>query len=365
MFWIKKICFIHPHGYNAFEKDSVGGTQLQLYFLSTELAKDDEFEVTFITRGVDGTEEREGVELVQGIGDVDSWTNKLRTGFELLSALDRVDADLYFSSSSNMIPGVVSPFCKLKGRKHIHRTVHERQLDGSLLRNSPLKGIFNYLGLKTADFIFAQCREHSKALSEWFTGDIEVLPNSFPMEDRATPGGDYVLWVGRRVEWKRPDLVLDLASEFSSEDFVVISPRTSSTEEFYDRIEERASQLPNVELIERVPREEIQDFFDDAKVFVNTSEKEGFPNTFVEAGKGATPILSYRVDPDGFIEEEECGYSCNGDYPVLEERLEQMLSNKDETRQQGENCRSYVERHHSLSKNVRKVKQAITSLLED
>jgi len=31
-------------------------------------------------------------------------------------------------------------------------------------------------------------------------------------------------------------------------------------------------------------------------------KQKDFSNTFIEAGKGSTPILSYKVDPDSFIE---------------------------------------------------------------
>lgn len=360
---MKEVCFIHSYGADAFNKESVGGTELQLYYLSTALAREEDFEVNFITRNP--TEERiEGVNLASGLGDLDRWSSKILGGFKLLYHMNRVDSDIYFSSSDNMIPGIVSLFCKIKGRKHVHRTVHERECDGSLIQENKIKGMINNFGLRLTDLIFVQCRDHGKLLSEWFNPELEVLPNSFPIPEEKNPGGDHILWVGRRVDWKRPGLALKLAKEFSSEKFVAISPRTSGEEAFYNQIEKEAEELSNVELIERVPREEIQEYFDNAKIFLNTSEKEGFPNTFVEAGIGSTPILSAKVDPDSFIERNECGFSCKDSYTELKSKLGAMLENEQETRQRGENCRKYVERNHNISKNIQKVENELTSLTE-
>ncbi len=360
-----KVCFIHSYGEKAFSKESVGGTELQLYYISRELAKEDDVEVSFLTRSEDDEiKVVENVELIPAVGNVESWTSKLWSGFKLLYRLNKVDADLYFSSSDNMIPGLVSLFCRLKGKKHVHRTVHKRECDGSLIRQEPVKGVVNNLGLRLADTIFVQCQDHKGLLSEWFDPNCKIIPNSFPIGQQDSQDGDYILWVGRRVEWKRPEMVLNLAEEFDSEKFVIVSPRTGSNEEFYDKIEEKAEELANVELIERVPRSEIQDYFNNAKIFLNTSEKEGFPNTFIEAGRGSTPILSYRVDPDGFIESNECGFSCGAEYDVLKRRLEEMLVDEEQRVQRGRNCRKYIEGKNDVSKNIREVKKEFRRLLD-
>lgn len=353
---MKKICFIHSYGAEAFRGESVGGTELQLYNISTALAGD--YDVTFLTRA-EGTVE--GVKLLPGLGSVGSWSEKIRSGLRLLRYMRKVDADVYFSSADTMIPGLVSVYCRLTGKKHIQRTVHQRELDLTLFEKSLSRGLGNNIGLRLADTVLVQSREHGRMLSSWTDSRWRVLKNSFPLGDRTSTGGDYVLWVGRRVEWKRPGLALDLAEKFPDHEFVMISPRTGGTEALFDRVEQRANEIDNLELIERVPRDEIQDYFDGAKLFLNTSEKEGFPNTFVEAGIGSTPILSYTVDPDGFIEAYDCGYSCNGDEELLANRLEQMLE-EGGLDEKGENTRRYVEENHDIEKNIEIVKEEIERL---
>lgn len=361
---MKEVCFINSLGYEAFKGRSVGGTQLQLYYLSTELAEDQDYNVYFLARDAKDEEEIENVVFFEALSRVKGIKNKIKSGIKLMKKMYDVNADVYFSSSSNMEIALISLYCKLKRKKHVHRTNHERQMKKSRFRNELVKGLINHLGMRKTDLIFTQCKDHAEMLSNWFEPELEILPNSFPIPEGEISEEDFILWVGRRVEWKRPDLVLDLAEEFPEEDFVVISPRTSSTEQFYNRIERRAEEINNINLIERVPRDQIQEYFDNAKIFLNTSENEGFPNTFVEAGIGYTPILSYKVDPDSFIQLEDCGFSCSGDYQELKLRLEDMLENEDERRRKGRNCREYVEKNHDITNNIQTVKAVIERLLE-
>lgn len=355
-----EICFVHGGGYEAFKNSSVGGTQLQLYFISTALAEDEDYDVKFITK-VSEKKSLQGVELVPGIGKTNSLVNEVFTGLKLTYRLFREDPDIYFSSNSNIDVFLIGLVSFIKNKKHFHRTVHERQISKEELRKRPFRGFLNHIGMRQADVIFTQSRDHYGKLSAWFDPDLEILPNSFPINSEPSIGGNYILWVARRVRWKRPDLVLDLAEDFKSEEFIVISPKKNGSQDYYERIEERAEELGNVTLIDRVPRNEIQVYFDDAKIFVNTSESEGFPNTFVEAGGSGTPILSYKVNPDSFIKSRKCGFSCKGSYNELKQRLEFLLENDDTRRIMGKNCFEYVKDKHSLSENISIIKNRIGS----
>lgn len=358
-----KVTFIHSYGVKAFEKKSVGGTQLQLYYISRELAKEEDFDISFITR-TKTSRKMEGVQLVPGMDKINGWSSRLKAGLKLILRMREEDADIYFSSSDNMIPGLVGLYCKLSGKKHIHRTVHKRECDRTLKEKNWVKGVINSIGLRLADLVFVQTDSHGDLLSEWTDSRFEVLANSFPITDSNHQLGNKILWVGRRVRWKRPELFIELAERFESEEFVMISPCTGDEEEYYNMIEQKASEISNLNLIERVPREEIQEYFKDAKIFVNTSKKEGFPNTFIEAGMHHTPILSLKVDPDNFIQSNSCGFSCENDFEEMCLNLDNLLENKAEIKEKGENCRTYVEENHDISKNIVKIKDEILRLIQ-
>jgi len=107
------------------------------------------------------------------------------------------------------------------------------------------------------------------------------------------------LWVSRCQQIKRPHLFLDLVEALPDARCTMICPCEDKA--LWNSIAERSAKLPNLEFIEKVPYHEIQEYYDRARVFVNTSTFEGFPNSFIQSGLGKAALLSMRVDPDGMI----------------------------------------------------------------
>jgi glycosyltransferase involved in cell wall biosynthesis len=166
--------------------------------------------------------------------------------------------------------------------------------------------------------------------------------------------------MARCLPWKRPEMFLALAERFPGEKFVMVAPGCG------DRaaapVVARAKRMPNLTLIERVPFREVQDLFDGATLFVNTSEQEGFPNTFLHAGLGATPIVSLAVDPDGFIARHGCGIVCNGSPGQMERAVARLLADPAERQRLGCAAYEYVRRNHDLGAVAGELKAILLSL---
>ena len=77
-------------------------------------------------------------------------------------------------------------------------------------------------------------------------------------------------------------------------------------EDLYDQVKKAAESLPNLTFIGVVPYSEVNDYFARAKLFLNTSDSEGFPNSYLQAWVRGVPVISY-FDPDGLIEALEIG----------------------------------------------------------
>lgn len=138
-----------------------------------------------------------------------------------------------------------------------------------------------------------------------------LVPRSTPrMEGKSID----LLWVSRCHPIKRPHFFLDLAEALPDVRCRMICP--CEDRELWDSVSARASKLPNLEFIEKVPYHEVQEHYDTAAIFVNTSTFEGFPNSFIQAGLGKTALLSMCVDPDGMIGVFGSGV-LSGDSPAL------------------------------------------------
>jgi hypothetical protein len=122
---------------------------------------------------------------------------------------------------------------------------------------------------------------------------------------------------------------------------------------------------PNVIIYSYISFEDIEGFFARAFVFISTSEFEGFPNTFLQAGKYGVPILSYKVDPDGFIEANEAGIVAHGSFDRLKAGLRLINDNPYKGSQFSHNVFTYVKNNHDLNEKVRLLHQIIQEVNND
>jgi glycosyltransferase involved in cell wall biosynthesis len=111
-----------------------------------------------------------------------------------------------------------------------------------------------------------------------------------------------------------------------------------------------------------VPFHEIDRYFQRAKVLVNTSSAEGFPNTFIQAGKSSTAILSLKANPDGFLDRFKCGLCANGDWERFVDSLKRLLR-ENLYMEMGKNARKYVEENHDIDKIIEQYKKHFVDAL--
>jgi glycosyltransferase involved in cell wall biosynthesis len=175
------------------------------------------------------------------------------------------------------------------------------------------------------------------------------IPNGHPLPVVDISKKDTVLWVGRSAAIKQPELFIHLAAKFPEEKFIMISPR-STGDSNYERLKDEIGDLKNLEFIEFVEFAKVQAYFTSAKIFVNTSEAEGFPNTFIQACISSTPILSLQVNPDKVLDKYNIGISCSGDIEQLNEKLHLILTDNNLRLKMGNNAREYAEEKHNIKK---------------
>jgi glycosyltransferase involved in cell wall biosynthesis len=111
-------------------------------------------------------------------------------------------------------------------------------------------------------------------------------------------------------------------------------------EDYYANIENEASKLRNVRFLGQIPYREVNQYLAKSKVLLNTSDVEGFPNTFLQAWARRVPIVSL-FDPDDIITREGLGRR-----PVTEDEmcnmLRELLDDRQEREQIGAKARTYA-----------------------
>ncbi len=144
--------------------------------------------------------------------------------------------------------------------------------------------------------IVAQHEGQVSDCERWYGRSPSLVPSCYalPQGHRADSNG-VVLWVSTLRDWKRPELFLELASRLPHVRFRMVGGPGSEAggDALFARIRESAARLPNLEFVGFVPFGEIDAHFNAARVFVNTSDFEGFPNTFLQSWSRWIPTVSF------------------------------------------------------------------------
>lgn len=352
-----KVCFIAPKAYPLFNPNIeaiFGGAEVDLYYLATELAKDERFDVTFLTADY-GQEEVEIIENVKIIKTVDFKQNALTGAIKVWRGLKKAEAQMYLIKTISAGMFLVAFFCRLKRNIFLFRTSNTNSCDGTYLRQHPLLGRIYKLTLRTAKVVFVQNKSDARNIKKTTGVSAKVIANGMRAVDASEVERDIILWVGRSAEIKKPMRFVELAEKMPEERFTMICQRAMGDRN-YKTLTERAKRAENLEFIERVRFDQIYGYFRRAKIFVNTSDAEGFPNTFIQACQCGTAIASLKVNPDGFIDEYECGICCRGQLGGLHEAVKSLLEDNKYV-EMGENGRAYAEKVHNVKKIVEQYKE--------
>lgn len=300
------ICFVAPSTWPIFsgarDIPVVGGAEVQQSIIAPELARRG-FKVTMVTLdyGQDDHAQVKGV-TVRKMYRPDEGLPVVRFVYPRLTTLWRVlkdvDADIYYQRTSAALTGFLAMFCQRYRRKSVYSGASDVDFQRGkqeigLARD---RWLFEY-GLRNVDRVFVQNENQRRDLSEQYGREGVLIPNCYAPPEGATaadPQG-YVLWIASVKPQKRPEMFLEMAKRLPQHRFVMIGgPDASGRGQAYaDGIRDACAALPNVEYRGFMPYAEADRQFSGARVLVNTSLYEGFPNTFLQAWARGVPSVAF------------------------------------------------------------------------
>ncbi len=223
------------------------------------------------------------------------------------SAMLRADADVYYVSCAGMHVGLVALFCQRYKRKFVFKIAHDTDCepDKLLIKYWRDKKLYAY-GLRHADGILAQSLQQQKAMLTNFGLHSEISEMLVETPSKPCHRAMDVLWVNNLRQFKRPDLFLELAKKLPQYSFHMIGGPQPGFSALFDEIAQQGAAIPNFTFHGRVPYHDMDGMYAGAKVFVNTSDSEGFPNSYLQAWIRGTPVVAF-FDPDSLIQRENLG----------------------------------------------------------
>jgi len=352
------LCFVAPQAWPVLSADrsieEVGGAEVQQSILARLLAGNG-YRVSMICLDygqpervlVDGITVHKAYRPDEGVPVLRFLHPRLT---KLWRALREVDADVYYSRAAGMPAGVVAEFCRRHGRRSIYAGASDMDFvrgAGGQIRYARDRWLFSR-GVALADRIVAQNEVQRSSCRATYGRDAVVIPSCYQRPERRNGSqarDDSILWVGVIRSGKRPELLLELARRLPQRRFVMVGGPRGGDAALFERTRADAATLPNVEFTGFLPLPEVESRFDAARLFVNTSDFEGLPNTFLQAWARGVPTL-------GTVEAGTGAHRCFGDVEAGAREIEALLGDPLRWADASERCREHFERNHSGSETL-------------
>jgi glycosyltransferase involved in cell wall biosynthesis len=208
-------------------------------------------------------------------------------------------------------------------------------------------------GLRRADAILAQSANQQELLRRNYGLDSSVVASLVDIPDSTTPLSERdiaVLWVSNIQRLKRPEMFLELAQRLPTFPASMVGGAQPKARHLFERVRIAASRVSNVTFHGPLPYRATQQLLDRARVLVNTSEIEGFPNTFLQAWARGIPVVSF-FDPDGVIQREGLGQGV-ASVEEMVAAVHRLAVNPQIWGEASARCRAYVTRHYGEDQTV-------------
>lgn len=206
-------------------------------------------------------------------------------------------------------PGLIAPLPRYLGRARVVQTIHG--LDGERAK----WGRAAQTILNLATWMSARVPHHtvtvSAALADHYRARYDrscativngVTPRTRRPADiiRSKYGladGGFALFVGRLVPEKRPDLLIKAFADLDTDARLVIVGGSSYTDGYVDELRRLAGRDDRVIMPGYVYGAELDEFFTNARIFVQPSALEGLPLTLLEAMGSGAPVIASDIAP--------------------------------------------------------------------
>ncbi len=260
-------------------------------------------------------------------------------------ALKRADADVYYTSCAGMQVGLLALFCERYDKPFVFRGASDADFDGTqlLIQYARDRWLYEY-GLRRADALLVQSDFQANAARSYYglpsrLAGMLVEPSQ-PVAQRDID----LLWVSNIRQIKRPDRALELARTMPHRIIHMIGGPLPGSEAMFDAIRRASCALPNVVFHGGIPYQDASRFYDRARLMVNTSEVEGFPNSYLQSWISGVPVITL-FDPDGIVARERLGtvVATPEDLPAA---IEHLLGDSAAWQAASERCKTYMERKY-------------------
>lgn len=341
----------------------MGGSQYQAKLLIDYLLAHYDVDIAYLTALVEPSFTPQGYRIVpfsdfRGLRRYGTFFDALR----LYRALKRERPDVILQFVGSAHTGIAALYARRHGCKMIWRVTNDPSVEPERASwrkpHRRIERMFLDYGIRNATLILAQTEyQRARLAAAYPSAAVQVLANFHPAPpdcDRSGGVSKQVAWIANLKPLKNPGAFLRLARRFADRPevrFVMVGDTLAG--DWTRQQLEAIAATPNVEYRGALSQNEVNALLEQTDLLVNTSDHEGFSNTFIQAWMRRVPVVSLKVDPDRLLSRGGLG-AVAGDEELLYAHVAALLDDPERCASIGARARRYALDHHSES-NIEKL----------
>lgn len=335
----------------------MGGSQYQAKLLIERLLERYDVEIHYLTVHCDPEHRPHGYKIHR----FSSRKGLRRYGyfldaFRLYRALRKLRPDIVYQQIGCAHTGIAACYARRNGAAMVWRVASDRSLTPARIPwwklHHRIERAFLLYGIRNAHLILAQTTwQQSRLAARYGRSDTQLVRNFSPAvapPARKTSRRN-VIWIANLKPLKNPGAFVRLARSLAGNAevrFVMIGAPMLQDQWTFDVLRQ-IEAAPNVDYLGARSQDEVDHALREARVLVNTSDYEGFSNTFVQAWMREVPVVSLHVDPDQLLSAHGLGFLSRTE-EQLQRDVGRLLDDQELAADIGRRCREHALRNHSI-----------------
>ena len=270
--------------------------------------------------------------------------------------------------------GVASLYARQNGCKFVLHIASDNDISPNKIVKKPKqlipfieKKIFGY-AVRRNDHLIVQTRHQKRLIKQNFNIICDaIIPNFHPYPKEIIQKGNpvKVVWIANFKVIKQPDIFIRLARDLHKmqikAEFIMIGNPATITgnvwQNWQQSLEDEISKVPILKYIGGQSTDEVEKILAQSDILVNTSQFEGFSNTFIQAWMRYVPVVSLNSNPNDLLSDGKMGF-ISKTYNQLCKDVLRLINDSQLRTWMGEYARAYALKHFSMD-NATKVTQFI------
>jgi len=276
---------------------------------------------------------------------------------EVLKRIHSIKPDIIYSRN---ITNLALPIIQYCTNKKCQSIVHLASVDDVKkelkVSKKVISNILELMGrikiFSKVDKIIAQAKYQDILLRKNFNrGANLIFPNIHPKPKnfvKKEKSNLRVVWIANWKKWKQPEVFFELTKKCQDTGAKFIMIGRIAEEGWASRLKKQIEENLYIENLGELSIEDVNNELNKASIFVNTSLKEGFPNTYIQAWMRKVPVVSLNVDPDDIIKKYKLGYN-SGNFSQLVKDVKKLISDEGLRKIMGNRAQEYALKNHSFN----------------